>query len=84
MKRSTKAHLFHFYHILCEIVAIPRKTPTIWTEVYEDDESGKDVVKGVVTRRSSTSPGWQAVELDARAIAKACLDEIGLEIGLGR
>ncbi|OBZ73105.1 Protein MON2 [Grifola frondosa] len=29
VKRSTKAHLFHFYPILCEIVSIPRKTPSM-------------------------------------------------------
>jgi hypothetical protein len=28
IKRSTVAHLFHFYPVLCEIASIPRRSPT--------------------------------------------------------
>ncbi|PIL34637.1 hypothetical protein GSI_03416 [Ganoderma sinense ZZ0214-1] len=75
IKRSTKAHLFHFYPILCEIVSIPRKPPTVW------------VVRGPPSSTigseepSSSSP---AVELDARTLAKDCLKEVGRELGVGR
>ncbi|KAH8829338.1 hypothetical protein DL96DRAFT_1668827 [Flagelloscypha sp. PMI_526] len=29
-KRTDVAHLFHFYHVLCQIVSIPRKAPMTW------------------------------------------------------
>ena len=70
VKRSTKAHLFHFYPILCEIVAIPRKPPTAWvmTGAHRAADSGKDGL---------------AVELDARTLVKDCLKEVGRELGVG-
>jgi hypothetical protein len=32
IKRSTVAHLFHFYPVLCEIASIPRHSPTAWVQ----------------------------------------------------
>ena len=82
IKRSTKAHLFHFYPILCEIVAIPRKTPTAWVM-----ESPKTKVKHgpskTVVAAADTNEG-EAVALDARALVKECLQEIGREMGVGQ
>ncbi|KAF8550522.1 hypothetical protein OG21DRAFT_397414 [Imleria badia] len=33
VKRSSVAHLFCFYPVLCEIASIPRKTPAAWVSV---------------------------------------------------
>ncbi len=78
VKRSTKAHLFHFYPILCEIVAIPRKPPTAWImtgghrmSAESRNTSGEDASDG------------HAVELDARTLVKDCLKEVGRELGVG-
>ncbi|CDO76858.1 hypothetical protein BN946_scf185033.g55 [Trametes cinnabarina] len=92
VKRSTKAHLFHFYPILCEIVSIPRKTPTAWvmsaaprgmagtSEATSADVrnsiSWTDVANGLVKEGHAT-------ELDARMLVKECLREVGRELGVG-
>ena len=76
IKRSTKAHLFHFYTILCEIVSIPRKPPTVWVVPGPPSST-----TGSNEDPSSSAP---AVELDARTLAKDCLKEVGRELGVGR
>ena len=30
MKRSSRAHMFHLYSLLCEIASVPRKAPSAW------------------------------------------------------
>ena len=30
VKRSPRAHMFHFYALLCEIASLPRKSPNGW------------------------------------------------------
>ena len=37
IKRSTVAHLFHFYPVLCEIASIPRRSPTAWVQASVSD-----------------------------------------------
>ncbi|EPQ52984.1 hypothetical protein GLOTRDRAFT_139951 [Gloeophyllum trabeum ATCC 11539] len=73
IKRSSKAHLFHFYDVLCEIAAIPRKTPTAW--VTTSKSGGAD---GVESEKEAVR------EFDARGLARECLREIGKEMGVGR
>jgi len=71
VKRSSVAHLFHFYPVLCEIASIPRKTPSTWVVAQPSSPSGQnggDVAK--------------AVELDARVLARECLKEVGKEMGV--
>ena len=77
IKRSTKAHLFHFYPILCEIVSIPRKPPTAWI-VPRPLSSSRE---GSNEEPSSSAT---AVELDTRILAKDCLKEVGRELGVSR
>jgi len=69
VKRSSIAHLFHFYPVLCEIASIPRKTPSTW------------VLSRAVDRDSSLE-GDEAIELDARVLARECLKEVGKEMGV--
>src|SRR6266581_5545650 len=30
VKRSSRAHMFHVYSLLCEIASVPRKSPNAW------------------------------------------------------
>ncbi|KAF7333497.1 Protein MON2 [Mycena venus] len=69
VKRSSIAHLFHFYPVLCEIASIPRKTPSTWVLARAGD-------------KGSSSEGEEAVELDARVLARECLKEVGREMGV--
>ncbi|KAJ3003143.1 hypothetical protein NUW54_g5457 [Trametes sanguinea] len=92
VKRSTKAHLFHFYPILCEIVSIPRKTPSAWVmSAAPRTAAGTSEATSADVRRSMS---WSdvasgmiqeghAVELDARMLVKECLREVGRELGVG-
>jgi hypothetical protein len=94
VKRSSVAHLFHFYPVLCEIASIPRKAPSMW--VMADVEGsrrqsslslavtpavdGRDETKGSIGNVNLGVDG-KVVELDARVLARACLKEIGKEMG---
>ncbi|KAK7039339.1 protein MON2 [Favolaschia claudopus] len=69
VKRSSIAHLFHFYPVLCEIASIPRKAPSTW------------VLQGVVDK-VSPSQADNTIELDARVLARDCLKEVGKEMGV--
>ncbi|KAI0690366.1 hypothetical protein BC835DRAFT_1365030 [Cytidiella melzeri] len=93
VKRSTKAHLFHFYSIFCEIVAIPRKTPTAWvmsrTSSFDNPHAsaegkqakGTEHVGSTVTTHA---PSGSVVKLDARQLVKECLKELAQEMGIAR
>ncbi|KAJ7842842.1 hypothetical protein B0H14DRAFT_3868774 [Mycena olivaceomarginata] len=69
VKRSSIAHLFHFYPVLCEIASTPRKTPSTWVLPRAAD-------------KDSSSEGAEAIELDARVLARECLKEVGKEMGV--
>ncbi|KAH9013194.1 hypothetical protein EDB84DRAFT_1533406 [Lactarius hengduanensis] len=78
VKRSSRAHVFHFYALLCEIVSIPRKAASAWITapaVHPDHPLGR-VVAG--------SAHGHLVSLDARALARECLREVGRELGVPR
>lgn len=87
-KRSPHAHLFHFYTLLYEIATVPRTTPSAWVVPLSTTSFGQPMTppeslngrNGVASTPSSTTPP-NAVEVDARQLAKACLREIGKEIG---
>lgn len=81
VKRSTKAHLFHFYPILCEIVAIPRKAPTAWVMAMTSAHRTSIETNSAGSEGSTTA--GHAVELDARNLVKDCLKEVGRELGVG-
>ncbi|KAF5319150.1 hypothetical protein D9619_008506 [Psilocybe cf. subviscida] len=78
VKRSTVAHLFHFYPILCEIATIPRKSPSGWvvpsTPLYATP-SGLTESNGLKI---------ESKEVNARVLAGECLKEVGREMGVSR
>lgn len=71
VKRSSVAHLFHFYSVLVEIASKPRRTPTM-----------PITVKTLSLTRSQEDKTLCAAELDARVLARNCLKEIGNEMGI--
>ncbi|KAH9934248.1 uncharacterized protein B0H18DRAFT_1082813 [Fomitopsis serialis] len=87
VKRSSKAHLFHFYPILCEIVSIPRRTPSAWVP-----RDGLSLPNSALSPREGSAVSGGAadgdadhgrpVELDARSVVKECLKEVGKEMGV--
>ncbi|KAI9435094.1 hypothetical protein H4582DRAFT_1817945 [Lactarius indigo] len=79
VKRSSRAHVFHFYALLCEIVSIPRKATSAWVTadrlaggVHPDHPLGRVAGHG------------HLVSLDARELARECLREVGRELGVPR
>ncbi|KAJ7026944.1 hypothetical protein C8F04DRAFT_1008614 [Mycena alexandri] len=71
VKRSSVAHLFHFYPVLCEIASIPRKTPSSWVLARLGD-------------KTSSPDSGEVTELDARVLTRECLKEVGREMGVRR
>jgi len=41
VKRSSRAHMFHFYTLLCEIASLPRKSPNGWIAADRLARSGR-------------------------------------------
>ena len=92
VKRSSVAHLFQFYHGLCDIASIPRKTPSAWvmadapsplspsSPIPNREYAGADTSQGKIG--TSVSNG-KALELDARSLARECLRTVGQELGMG-
>ena len=94
VKRSSKAHIFHFYGIFCDIASFPKKTPTAWiipdtprhsrwtsSEGAPEEGSPDQFPVGVVGAKPPAGQSLAAVEFDARDLSKACLKEIGKEMG---
>ncbi|KAI0073983.1 hypothetical protein K474DRAFT_1774330 [Panus rudis PR-1116 ss-1] len=95
VKRSSRAHLFHLYPVLSEIIAIPRKTPTTWVVTQKPKGASRDRSTIAKPEEVRNSVGWEdvasgsvdegrAIELDARQVVKECLKEIGREMGVGQ
>ncbi|KAF7416059.1 hypothetical protein PC9H_002319 [Pleurotus ostreatus] len=99
VKRSTVAHLFHMYDLLCDIAAIPRKPPSTWVSIPQAKSASSSVGRipmptttspssisqlGETTRASKLSRGGAVVEMDARTLARECLKIIGKELGVSR
>jgi hypothetical protein len=80
VKRSSVAHLFQFYPVLCEIASIPRPTPSAWVLPNSHTKVGAGL-NGTNVEEGTGNVDW-AVRLDARSLARACLKEIGKEMGL--
>ena len=88
VKRSTKAHLFHFFDIFCEIVAIPRKPPSVWVMTEEPQTASGNERHSRALSSASIASGeanrGKGVELDARTLTKQCLKELRSEMGIGQ
>ncbi|KAG9312399.1 guanine nucleotide exchange factor in Golgi transport N-terminal-domain-containing protein [Chiua virens] len=81
VKRSSVGHLFYFYPVLCEIASIPRKTPAAWVLAGGSVDGGEPDAWGARGRIGAPEGDGRVVEVDARALAKACLGVLGKEMG---
>jgi len=89
VKRSTRAHVFHFYALLCEIASIPRKAPNAWIIadhlVAPGRHAGNEPVQTHLNDRHVYGNGLgNLLSLDARLLARECLKEVGHELGVPR
>ncbi|KAF9233451.1 guanine nucleotide exchange factor in Golgi transport N-terminal-domain-containing protein [Melanogaster broomeanus] len=75
VKRSSVAHIFYFYQILCEIGSISRKTPSAWV-LSSGDEPPRPR-----PRIGAPDTDARVIEVDARALTKECLRVLGKEMG---
>lgn len=82
VQRSSKAHLFHYYHILVEMASIPRKSPSAWLASPNNKATAHNGNSGIAANEFDGSK--PVVELDARSLARECLRQIGKEMGLSR
>lgn len=89
VRRSSRAHIFHFYALLCDIVSVPRKAPSAWV-MAEHLATGPIAVRvhhplgRAATGAGNGSDPARLVSLDARALARECLKEVGWELGVPR
>ncbi|TFY71218.1 hypothetical protein EVG20_g1792 [Dentipellis fragilis] len=90
VKRSSRAHLFHLYTIICEIASVPHKAPSAWIMMNDvhpplpmpgssTDSSGMSMKSRVVQQKLGSN---QLVKMDAQLLALGCLKEIGKEMGI--
>jgi hypothetical protein len=96
VKRSSRAHMFHFYSLLCEIASVPRKAPSAWISADRlavlsgvPAEKEKKEMDAAATDRThdprSSRPGaGHIVSFDARELARECLKGVGRELGVSR
>ncbi|KAF9222197.1 hypothetical protein BS17DRAFT_195192 [Gyrodon lividus] len=83
VRRSSVAHLFYFYPILCEIGSIPRKTPSAWVLTsFPASPRSQDQGNGSSRPRiGAPDTDGKVIEVDARALSKECLRVLGKEMG---
>ncbi|KAG1868360.1 hypothetical protein DFJ58DRAFT_698074 [Suillus subalutaceus] len=83
VKRSSVAHLFYFYSVLCEIASIPRKTPSAWVISSSSPPETNQERRGNSLQPHIGAPeeGGDAMEVDARTLARRALQILGKEMG---
>ncbi|TDL18222.1 hypothetical protein BD410DRAFT_900985 [Rickenella mellea] len=84
-KRSDRAHLLHFYPVLCQIAALPRTTPTAWTtenKPHLPDDPSLGMVDARHSRVAFTAQNGVSVEYDIRDLGRSCLVEVGKALGI--
>jgi len=79
-KRSSVAHLFHFYPLLCELASIPHQSPSYHS--VQNGVRGSSVSDGKSVKDDHSMRVSAVVERDARHLAMECLKKIGREMGL--
>ncbi|KAG2037155.1 hypothetical protein BDR03DRAFT_1092081 [Suillus americanus] len=83
VKRSSVAHLFYFYSVLCEIASIPRKTPSAWVITSSSSPGTNQERRGnsLQPHIGALEEGGDAMEVDARIFARKALQILGKEMG---
>ncbi|KIK34917.1 hypothetical protein CY34DRAFT_812567 [Suillus luteus UH-Slu-Lm8-n1] len=83
VKRSPVAHIFYFYSVLCEIASIPRKTPSAWVITSSSPPETNQERRGnsLQPHIGDVEEGGDAMEVDARTLARKALQILGKEMG---
>lgn len=83
VKRSPVAHIFYFYSALCEIASIPRKTPSAWVITSSSPPETNQERRGnsLQPHIGDVEEGGDAMEVDARTLARKALQVLGKEMG---
>ncbi|KAG5219402.1 Protein MON [Salix suchowensis] len=98
VKRSTVAHLFHMYDLLCDmqryLASLPRRgypsrkrsqLRVRWEGPDPNHRHPSSISQhGETSRASMLFRGGGVVEMDARTLARECLKIIGKELGVSR
>jgi len=95
VKRSSRAYMFHFYSLLCEIASVPRKAPSAWISAdrlavlsglpaEKEKKETEPAATGRAHHPSSSRPGPGFVSFDGRELARECPKEVGRELGVPR
>lgn len=95
VKRSSHAHMFHFYSLLCEIASVPRKAPSAWISAdrlavlsgvpAEKEMEMEAAATGRNPHTSSSRPvPTHLASFNSRELARECLKEVGRELGVPR
>ncbi|KAI6043590.1 hypothetical protein EDC04DRAFT_668532 [Pisolithus marmoratus] len=93
VRRSSVAHIFHFYTVLCELSSVPRQTPSAW--ILSPPSTPAPSIHGRVPEDKGTTHwpgpstlthkvdaiGHEVTVVDARGLARECLRVLGAEIG---
>ncbi|KAI6131100.1 hypothetical protein EDD16DRAFT_1822615 [Pisolithus croceorrhizus] len=89
VRRSSVAHLYHFYTIMCELSSIPRQTPSAWIlspppTPASSTHSRAPEDKGILPNPSVSNVNVirnEVTIIDARGLARECLKVLGTELG---
>ena len=86
VKRSSRAHVFHFYTLLCEIASVPRKAPSAWIAADRLATAASTATGGHDNGGGAGSgvDHGHILSFDARVLARECLKEVGRELGVPR
>lgn len=86
VRRSSVAHLYHFYTILCELSSIPRQTPSAWIPSPPPTPASSACSRAPEDKPNPSAPSAnvirsEATVVDARGLARECLKVLGKELG---
>ena len=77
-RRSTKAHLFHFYDLLCDVTGASGRSPSMWIVPSRPEEL---VAWGMPHALQDGFDKSIAVEISARQLSRSALKSVGREMG---
>ncbi|KAI5999270.1 hypothetical protein EDD15DRAFT_2508632 [Pisolithus albus] len=86
VRRSSVAHLYHFYTILCELSSIPRQTPSAWIPSPPPTPASSVHSRAPEDKPNPSAPSANVIRsevtvIDARGLARECLRVLGKELG---
>ncbi|WWD20641.1 hypothetical protein CI109_105117 [Kwoniella shandongensis] len=83
-KTSSRSHLFHFYPLLLEFSFIQNQMPSMW--IFPSEQAKLFDLPSLSQGENDevdAGDGGDLIEVNARELARRCLELIGVEMGLG-